>query len=302
MKILPVHDIRCVLLAAALLAMAAGAPVAAEPQLVRQEDAVVALFSLQTGLEVELRLLHRTELRHEELQRMRDEATARVGKLYAELDHLFTQYQAALRGKPGKTSAEPGAKPDLSEREAEQSPETLQAQLQEKEQEVLAAERAEAWARDEGRRMREQIDLQREKISLISQRIDSLRAGLPSHRDSLTGVWDLTMLPGGEKGVFALFQSGTLVTGQYVLDGPFQGSLDGTLIERKLLLHRIDSRLGRSMDFSGFLSSDGQAIKGTWENYDLSNGQPHTGSWSARRRQARRPGQEDDGREGGSPP
>jgi len=296
------HGTRGILLAATLLAMGAGASAAAEPQLVRQEDAIVALFSLQTGLEVESRLLHRTELRHEELQRMRDEAAARVVKLYAELDHLFNQYQAALHGKQGKNGAEPGAKPDLSERETEQSPEALEAQLQEKEEEVLAAERAEAFVRDEGRRMREQVHLQREKIALISQRIDSLRAGLPSHKDSLTGIWDLTMLPGGEKGVFALFQSGTLVTGQYVLDGPFQGSLDGTLIERKLLLHRIDSRLGRSMDYSGFLSLDGQAIKGTWENYDLSNGQPHTGSWSARRRQARKPGEEDDGREGGSPP
>ncbi|HET6372559.1 MAG TPA: hypothetical protein VFG76_04590, partial [Candidatus Polarisedimenticolia bacterium] len=84
------------------------------------------------------------------------------------------------------------------------------------------------------------------------------------------------------------------------LDGPFQGSLDGTLVDRKILLHRIDSRLGRSMDFSGFLSPDGQAIKGTWENYDLSNGQTRNGSWSARRRQPRKVGEDADGREGGN--
>ena len=199
MRAFSIHPAPLALLAAASLATAGSALAAAEPQLVRQEDAVVALFSLQTGLEVESRMLHRTELRHEELQRERDEAAARVVKLYTELDHLFAQYQAALHGKQGKPGAEPGAKQETPDRDSEQSPEALEAQLQDKEQEVLAAERAEAWARDEGRRMREQVQLQREKISLISQRIDSLRAGLPSHRDSLTGVC-LRVVPVGHSG------------------------------------------------------------------------------------------------------
>lgn len=165
----------------------------------------------------------------------------------------------------------------------------------------MAGERLETSLREEGRRLRAEMITRRERLGLLAQRIATLEASIPSQREAVTGVWDLTMLPGGEQGIFALFQSGTIVKGQYVLDGPFSGSLDGTLIDRKIMLHRIDSRLGRSMDFSGFLSADGEMIRGSWENYDLSDGQPRTGSWSARRRSPRED-DEESGPEGGSGP
>ena len=77
-----------------LLLALAGDSRAPAQQLVRQEDAVVALFGLQTELDVEGRLLHRMELRHEENRQAREEAVERVGRLYAELDHLFSLYRA----------------------------------------------------------------------------------------------------------------------------------------------------------------------------------------------------------------
>ena len=77
------------------------------------------------------------------------------------------------------------------------------------------------------------------------------------------------MLPRELRGAFSLVQDGTLVTGTYRLEGGWTGSLQGTLVNRKVFLVRIDSRLGRSMEFEGRLSEDGSTVQGTWLNYDL---------------------------------
>jgi hypothetical protein len=259
------------------------------PSLVRSEDAVVALFALQTQLDVDGKVLRRLELRVEDNRRARDEARDKTAKLYVDLDDLFARYKVAIHSRPQKNDETAPA--DAVER--------LQAQIEAKEIEVISSERAEQGLGEDGRRLRQDVLSLKERMTLLASQIDSLHTRLPSTKETVTGVWDITLLPSGDKGVFSLFQSGTLVSGQYVLDGPFQGSLDGTLIDRKLLLHRIDSRLGRSMDFSATLSQDGQALRGTWENYDLSNGQARTGAWAARRRQRKAADESDNGDQGG---
>lgn len=276
---------RPALLAGLIVGVAIPGPSSAQ-QLVRAEDAVVALFSLQTDLEVDATMLRRLEQREEGNRKARAEARQRVERTYAELDQLFAQYRASRRPAPRapRSEADPGARGADADDPEEGGAERLEAQIDAKEHELLAAERAEIVVQDEGRRMRDEMRRLRERMTVLAQRMESLAGSLPTQKDAVTGIWDVSILPGGDKGVFALFQSGTLVTGQYVIDGPFQGSLDGTLIDRKLMLHRIDARLGRSMDLSAFLSPDGQALRGTWENYDLSDGQPRSGSWSARRR------------------
>lgn len=262
----------------------AGATRTAGQELVRSEDAVVALFSLQTELEVDAKVLRRMEQRLEENRKARLEAGDRVHKLYSDLDDLFEKFRAAIHRRPGRGGS---GEPDREE-EAGPSVDQIEEQIEARQIEVKAAERAEAAVREEGHKLRDDIRDHKDRMALLAAQIDSLHASLPAPRESVTGVWDITLMPSGDKGVFALFQSGTIVTGQYVLDGPFHGSLDGTLIDRRLLIHRIDSRLGRSMDLSATLSQDGQALRGNWENYDLSNGQARTGSWAARRRPARR--------------
>jgi hypothetical protein len=92
------------------------------------------------------------------------------------------------------------------------------------------------------------------------------------------------MLPVSQKGVFDLKQEGTIVSGTYSLEGGWTGSLTGTLVGRKVHLVRIDSKLGRSMEFEGFLATDGDTIRGTWQSYDLSNDLQPSGQWSAMRR------------------
>lgn len=267
--------VRRILLAAAgaavLMTAARSGPPEAQ-QIVRNEDAVVALFSIQTQIDVERKLLATAEAQYEANMRRRSEIHDRLVRLHEELESLFRQE----KGEPPA-----GAPPNQARPPAEAE---IRQAAEAKETEVLAVERAETGIQDEGRRMRDDIRRIRARVALLGRQMDSLRATLPGDRESVTGIWDISLLPSGDKGVFALWQSGTIVSGQYVLDGPFRGSLEGTLINRQLLLRRIDARLGRSMELSGYLSADGSAVQGTWLNYDLSSGRSPSGSWSGRKR------------------
>lgn len=239
-------------------------------QIVRTEDALVALFGLQTDIEVEERLLRREEDRYRENLRSRTLLRRQLEQAYRDLEDLFRQE----RGEEEE---------DLPEEELP-DPEDVERAAEAQEMEVRALERAQSAAREEGRVIRDQIRRTKARISLISDKIGELQASMPRDAESVTGIWDITIMPGGDRGVFAMWQSGTMVSGQYVLEGPFHGSLEGTLINRQLLIRRIDATLGRSMEFSGYLGEDGQSVQGTWLNYDLSSGRRPTGSWSARKR------------------
>jgi len=261
-------------LAAATLAGAALAGAAMAQGLVRNEDALVALYTLQSQIDVERKLLKTAETQYEANLKRRGELGDRLARLHDELEDLFVQDKPDAPARTAPNQARP-----LSEAE-------VRAAVDAKETEVLAVERTETAAQDEARRMRDDIRRMRTRISLLGKQLDALRASLPSDSDSVTGMWDLTLLPSGDRGVFALWQSGTIIAGQYVLDGPFHGSLEGTLVNRQILLRRIDARLGRSMELSGYLSGDGASIQGTWQNYDLSTGRAPSGAWSARKRKS----------------
>ena len=58
----------------------------------------------------------------------------------------------------------------------------------------------------------------------------------------------------------------------------------GGLVNRKVYLVRIDSKLGKSMELEGYLSADGKRIRGTWLNFELAGREGATGQWSATRR------------------
>jgi hypothetical protein len=88
-------------------------------------------------------------------------------------------------------------------------------------------------------------------------------------------------MPLQHRGTFNLRQSGAIISGTYRLDGGWSGSLQGTLVNRKVYLVRIDSKLGKSMELEGVLSSDGETIRGTWLNYELGAGDGSSGQWAA---------------------
>ncbi len=261
-----------VAVATAIAAAAFSTASSQQAQLLRTEDALVAIFALQTEIEVEERLMARQEEKYEVNVQRRALLRDRLDLLYDELELLFLKERAARAGEP------------VEEEEGGPSPGEVLRLAEEKEDEIRALEMTEAGARDEGRQIREEVRRIQERIKILNEKQASLRVRMPEDRDSVTGLWDIRLLPSGDRGVFALWQSGTLVSGQYVLDGPFLGSLEGTLINRQLLVRRIDSSLGRTMELSGYLAEDGRTVHGTWENYDLSSGKAPRGSWSATKR------------------
>jgi hypothetical protein len=247
-------------LAAALAAgaLGPGGSLLRAQDLKRPEEQLAAIYVLRVQLEIEQRRLDEALQRYGEVARQREEARARVTRLYTEIDDM-------VAGRAEGDAAQITARED---------------QLAKAEQEVEGLARA-------GRQVREAIADALERIDLLQDRISRLRRTLPADTESLTGVWDVTYLPSSDKGVFTLRQSGTLLVGEYTLEGGWKGSLQGTFVDGKILLHRIDSKLGRSSDLEGTISPDGRSIRGSWQNFILSGGQPTSGSWVARKRAER---------------
>jgi len=100
--------------------------------------------------------------------------------------------------------------------------------------------------------------------------------------DPLSGRWEVTINPGPLHGIFRLVLDGTLVWGDYTLDGGFRGSLRGTLVADVVSLERIDSERGLDARFWGGLNRSQNRITGTWEATALAPAiGPVAGSWTA---------------------
>ena len=215
----------------------------------RAPDAVDAFIAI---IDVERTLLDEDMLRHQRLAQQRALTFSRLQELYVALD-------AAIQRKDSATM------------------ETLVFQV-----EATERERAEqiGFERLVAERIRDRL----RRIVVLEERLEGLDVTVETTVGPLHGRWDVSMLPVSQKGVFDLKQEGTIVSGTYRLEGGWTGSLTGTLVERKVHLVRIDSKLGRSMEFEGFLASDGDTIRGTWQSYDLSTDMQPSGQWSAVRR------------------
>jgi hypothetical protein len=230
----------------------------AAQDLKRPEEQLAAIYSLRVQLEIEQRRLDDALQTYNDRAAARDAAAARASRLNRELDDMIA----------GQVPADPD---EVLAKEEE---------VQKTEQEYEALIRA-------THEIRTQIRDAHVRIILLSDRIARLRKTLPSDNESLTGAWDVVYLPSSDKGIFTLRQSGTLLVGEYSLEGGWKGSLQGTFVDNKVLLHRIDSKLGRSSDLEGTVAADGKTIRGTWQNFILSGGQPTNGSWVAKKRQER---------------
>jgi hypothetical protein len=168
----------------------------------------------------------------------------------------------------------------FSEEDAD-SLEALQAEL-------LSAEQAEEAVRTALRNLRDRISLSREKMRFLGVKLAELRRSVPAEVESMTGTWEVTYLPSGDRGLFTLRQSGTLISGEYQQEGGWKGSLQGTFVNNKLVLHRIDSKLGPATDLEGVVSNDLKSIKGTWQSLVLSDGGPASGAWTGKKRETRK--------------
>lgn len=221
----------------------AGAMMAADPN--SDDPAVVALSA---KLDVEQELLEQALVRYEEHAKRRGRVVDRLAALHAALDE-------AVRAEQERVDA---MMEEVERAEAERT-ELMTAQH------VLVA----------------RIDEQRRRVYLLRERLEALQAEGRKPGGPLAGEWEVVLLPLEQRGAFALRQNGAVISGTYTLEGGWTGSLQGTLVGRKVHLVRIDTRLGRSMELEGRLSADGKKITGTWLNYELAAGGSSNGQWSA---------------------
>jgi hypothetical protein len=120
------------------------------------------------------------------------------------------------------------------------------------------------------------------RIAALREEILRRREAGKSAEDPISGRWDVTVNPGPSHGVFRLVLDGTLVWGEYTLDGGFRGSIRGTFVADRLSLERIDSELGLDARFWGALNRSQKKITGTWEQTALAPSVgPVAGSWTA---------------------
>ena len=241
----------------AVLAVGVAIAVASGASLRAQSGAGEAGEAIEATLTVERTLLREDLAEYARIAARRNAALGQVQELHAALD-------AALQ------SQRPDALANVDE---------LIGRLE-------SAERERA---DQLQRERMLLDRLRErlrKIELLEEELAALEQRHRANVGPLEGEWTVVLLPSNHRGVLRISQTGTVVSGTYELEGGWSGSLQGTMVGRKVRVVRIDSRLGRSMELEGYLSADGEQLRGTWLSYDQSGGAPPHGDWSAKRRTA----------------
>lgn len=121
------------------------------------------------------------------------------------------------------------------------------------------------------------------RAASLREEILKRREGIRPPSDPVTGRWDVAIGPGNRRGVMRLALDGTLVSGEYVLDGGFRGSLRGTFVGDRLSLDRIDSERGFDAKFYGRVTGGAaRRIAGTWEGTVIAPAPgPTAGTWSA---------------------
>lgn len=210
--------------------------------------------ALDATMEVERALLAEDVQRYIDLKPERQELLQNLRELYNSMDN-------ALQSASGASVSE----------------------IEEVMVQILELENQRSRLLDDQERILERVAERLRKIDLLNERINSVRDRAQEEAGALAGEWRVTLMPVNQGGMFHLEQTGTVINGTYRLQGGWTGSLQGTLVSRKVYLVRIDSKLGRSMEFEGVLSADGNTIRGTWINYDLAAEGGSQGQWSATR-------------------
>ena len=154
--------------------------------------------------------------------------------------------------------------------------------LRDDEERVVEAE-ARARASQENRRAAVSRLFDRaQRISLLQEEIAKRRSTSRRPADPVTGRWQTVIDPGGRRGVCRLVLEGTLISGDYVLDGGFRGSLRGTFIGDRVSIQRVDSERGFDATFYGRVQPLAKRITGSWEATAIApTVGPVAGTWSA---------------------
>jgi hypothetical protein len=145
---------------------------------------------------------------------------------------------------------------------------------------VASAEQEVKTLLDRRRLLVERLVERRRNIALLDSELRAKRPAAAA-ADLLSGRWNVTVEPGEQRGIFRVALDGTLVSGEYSLEGGFSGSLRGTLIGDRLRLERVDSQLGFTTIYYGRLARDGSQLAGTWESTTFGTGAAGAGRWRA---------------------
>lgn len=149
--------------------------------------------------------------------------------------------------------------------------------------EMARREEGVADAEQDVRSLLEKRRLLADRVLDRKRSIAMLEADLAARKpaDSISGRWAVSIEPGEQRGVFRMTLAGTLVSGEYTLEGGYSGSLRGTLINDRLRVERVDSKLGFTAVYIGRMARDGNTIGGTWESTNFGSGGPGSGRWQA---------------------
>ncbi len=156
------------------------------------------------------------------------------------------------------------------------------AEMRESEERVVEAEARARGAQEMRRAAVARLVERARRIGLLHEEIGKRRSAARRPADPVTGRWQVVVDPGARRGVFRLVLDGTLVSGDYVLDGGFRGSLRGTFVGERVSIQRIDSERGFDATFYGRVQTQARRITGTWEATSLAPAVgPVAGTWSA---------------------
>lgn len=121
------------------------------------------------------------------------------------------------------------------------------------------------------------------RSAALREEIARRREGLRGPSDPVTGRWDFVINPQNRRGTMHLVLDGTIVSGDYVMDGGFHGSVRGTFVGDRLALDRVDSERGFDAKFYGRVTGGAaRRIGGTWDATAIAPATgPSAGTWSA---------------------
>ncbi len=155
--------------------------------------------------------------------------------------------------------------------------------------ELLRREEALSSAEQDVRSLLDRRRILAERVLDRRRRVAMLESETPGRTPGnvLNGRWTVILDPGEQRGTFRLTLQGAIVSGEYTLEGGYSGSLRGTLVNDRLRLERVDSKLGFNAIFYGRLSDDGREIAGTWEATTFGTGESGSGRWRAVREEER---------------
>ena len=150
-------------------------------------------------------------------------------------------------------------------------------------QEALDEAQARLLAADERRRtLASRIVEKSRRVALLLDEIQRRKGRARPYPDPVSGKWDWTVNPGPRRGTMTLRLEGTIVSGEYVLDGGFRGSLRGTYVGEKLYLQRVDAERGIDANFYGQMTLSPRRLAGSWESTLIAPTiGPVAGTWGA---------------------